>query len=403
MNGYIKFFYINIINALNTFDISNLKFVILFIVLFTLFIFFIVIKITNRFWSSQPVFHVYNIWNWLFPKGIIQHTIPKNGKFYDLNIVCTTFKEATTLQKKQFLYFLQSNCFLKNNSLSLLPKKNEIYEYLKYQKNYSFLSLQYNGYDKKLVGILSSRLLSGHLNGNKIFISYMDNLCIHKDYLKSDFGYKQIYSHYLKSRSLGAPPIFLFKRYKRLKSLVPFVSFNSYLLNINKLIKPNLNLPNTIICYLITSQNFNILLDYMFLLQKSFKNFIIPPFNVLKNLVESNNIFPFVIKNNTQLIGIIFYKKTYLYYKKQEIIEYIASYCSKDMYKYFVNSFTNTLYILKKKIDIRLISVDNISHNNLILNNLLKTTIPLNIIPTLYYFYNFIYKPVKIRETFILI
>ena len=42
-----------------------------------------VYKIKYKFWSRQPVFHYHNLWYWLFPPGIIQHSKPSKDKFYD--------------------------------------------------------------------------------------------------------------------------------------------------------------------------------------------------------------------------------------------------------------------------------------------------------------------------------
>ena len=51
------------------------------VVLYLLFI--VYCKIRYRFWSTQPVFHIHNLYYWLFPPGIIQHSLPPITKFYD--------------------------------------------------------------------------------------------------------------------------------------------------------------------------------------------------------------------------------------------------------------------------------------------------------------------------------
>ena len=403
-NSLLNYYYYLIYNY---FSFVNRYIIILIILLVFLFV-FMYIKITNRFWSSQPVFHTYNLWYRLFPPGIVQHKIPKKGKYLDSNIECFIFNNSSKNIKQQLLYFIQSNCNIKkniskNNNLNLIIKKDYIFEHLKNQKNFSFISLQYNGYNKKLVGALTSRLLNANLDNKRFFISYMDNLYIHKKYLNSDFKYKQIYTHYVKSRNIGAPPIFLFKQRKKLKNVVPFIKFNSYLIKTQNITRPNINLPNTIICYRITSENFNILLDYIPIIEDNFNFFLISPLSVIKQLIHKNILFPFVIKNNTQLIGIIFYKKKNLFYKNKEILECVSSYCSSIYKTFFINSITNTLYILKKNIDFSLVKFDAIADNIFLLNNLVKFNKPLEIHSNFYYFYNFIYKSVNNDKTFILI
>ena len=53
------------------------------VLLISLFIF---IKVKFRFWASQPVFHIYNLYYWLFPPGIVQHDNPPLTKYYDAEI-----------------------------------------------------------------------------------------------------------------------------------------------------------------------------------------------------------------------------------------------------------------------------------------------------------------------------
>ena len=49
----------------------------------------IYVKVKHRFWSNQPVFHIYSLRNWLFPKGIIDPELPKPNKFCDFFSVKT--------------------------------------------------------------------------------------------------------------------------------------------------------------------------------------------------------------------------------------------------------------------------------------------------------------------------
>ena len=59
-------------------------------------LFFAFIKIRFRFWSTQPVFHLYNLFYWLWPCGIIQHGQPLKTKFYEPKIITTKFADVST-------------------------------------------------------------------------------------------------------------------------------------------------------------------------------------------------------------------------------------------------------------------------------------------------------------------
>ena len=80
------------------------------LILYALFI--IICKVKFRFWSTQPVFHFYNLRYWCFPPGIIQHEVPKSaGKFYNSYIEFVTFQAQTT-EKKDIFYRLNKQHYL---------------------------------------------------------------------------------------------------------------------------------------------------------------------------------------------------------------------------------------------------------------------------------------------------
>ena len=56
---------------------------------------YLTIKFKHRFWSIQPVFHIYNIFYWMFPPGIIQTKIPKLTKYYDPTIFHKNFNDVS--------------------------------------------------------------------------------------------------------------------------------------------------------------------------------------------------------------------------------------------------------------------------------------------------------------------
>ena len=60
--------------------IKNIKLYFLYIIISITFLFYIYIKLRYRFWSSQPVFHTYNLKQWILPNGIIQNKIPKKTR-----------------------------------------------------------------------------------------------------------------------------------------------------------------------------------------------------------------------------------------------------------------------------------------------------------------------------------
>jgi len=193
---------------------------IIIVIILSLLIF---VKVKFRFWSLQPVFHIYNLRYWLFPPGIIQHKSPPVTKYYDYKIQCDTYKNLST-EKKELLYSLIKTNFLYKRDVKYTPTKSDIFEYFHCHNESSFISLFYEyfcehqkeknkfNYCKKLVSCMTSRTLDCTLGGKTIKTSYVDFLCVKKDSRKKGYAPKIIYTHYKKSRDAGAPVVFLFKR-----------------------------------------------------------------------------------------------------------------------------------------------------------------------------------------------
>ena len=59
----------------------------------TYVVFYLFFKLKDPFWARQPVFHFHNLWYWLFPPGIIQHSLPIIGKYYDPTILFKKFED----------------------------------------------------------------------------------------------------------------------------------------------------------------------------------------------------------------------------------------------------------------------------------------------------------------------
>ena len=77
----------------------------IYIFISTVIILFLSTRLFNRFWSTQPVFHFYNIWYWMFPPGLVDTKLPKETKFYNDNIVCDISNKLSTEKKALIIVF----------------------------------------------------------------------------------------------------------------------------------------------------------------------------------------------------------------------------------------------------------------------------------------------------------
>ena len=192
--------------------------------LFILYLlFFAFIKLRFRFWSSQPVFHLYNLYYWIWPCGIIQHGLPPKTKFYEAKVLTKKWQDFST-EKKALFYTLIKGHFLNEKKEKYNPPKHAVMDYFHAHNRNSHLSLQFelspatnnkrlsNKTFKKVISAMTTRPLNALLNNNKVKVDYVDFLCVHKSHRKKGLAQKIIYSHYFNSRKDKAGPVFLFKR-----------------------------------------------------------------------------------------------------------------------------------------------------------------------------------------------
>lgn len=380
------------------------------VLLISLFIF---IKVKFRFWASQPVFHIYNLYYWLFPPGIVQHDNPPLTKYYDAEIYTDTY-ENVSAEKKELMYGLVRNYFLWKRDVKYNPKKHEVLDYFKSHNRKSYISMcfEYWGeyerksksykFPKKLVACMSSRPLDCFLHNKKLEITYVDFLCVHKKERKKGYAPKIIYTHYKKCREMGSEAVFLFKREGTVNFMVPLTIYNAYIFNIKSFNKVNKNLPNNIICKLITSGNCELFFHYLPNIKSQFPCFIIPNHANIKVQLEKNLLSICMLFDNDNPIGVYIFRNPQTSYDKKNSIECLASYCDEKYENEFIESFQNSIVLVQKNIQFELLCIENISNNNVIIKEILKKTTPLWKVPMAYYFYNFIYRPFISSSVFLL-
>jgi hypothetical protein len=369
----------------------------LFIILIVLFIY---VKIRYRFWSRQPVFHIYDILSWIWPKGIIQHSSPEKTRYYNHRIECSSFDQISA-EKKDLFYHLIRSHFNNVKNTDYSPSRTQVLEYFKCHCSFPLISLHFeyfpglnniNSVNRKLISSSSSRTLSGHLNFTELKVSYIDFLCVNEKYKDSGIKEIQLYTHYSKVREKGAPPIFLFRESKN-PIVVPLTIFNIYAFHIKNYSNPNFDLPNNISSHLITTQNLELLVHYFAEIKRNFSCFLMPDMSHFKNLVNHSLMIPVLILDKLEPVGVYFYKYTNTSYVGDKCIECIGSYHSKNYKQIFLDSYSNTIALLKKKYKFSIILIENISYNHKLIKMIMVKDIPKWSESNAYYFYNFAYKP----------
>jgi hypothetical protein len=390
--------------------------IILLVILFNIYI-----RLKNRFWSIQPVFHYYDLYYWIYNKGIINDELPKKNKYIHYkNIQTFEIDKLTNNEISNFILLVQQHYFI-NRENKFYPKKENILNYFKGHNHSCFIStynkenllhdIKNNSIieDKQLIGVITSRPLNVRLiqnkKINKFEVYYVDYLCVNKFYRKQNIAPQLIQTHEYNQRHNNKNIVVsLFKREEELTSIIPLTIYKTYCYNMKLWNKPlDLN-PNI---KLLTCDAENIYYLYNFLNEnvKKWDIIINPEMSNILELIKSNNIFIKMLVNNNEIVAFYIFKKTCTFIESNK--ELLSCIGSMNGYKLtneeFIQGFKVSLWsIIEEYKTFEYLSVENISDNYKIINNMNKFLNPLVVSSYAYYFYNFAYQPFEPSKVLII-
>ena len=374
-----------------------------------IFIIYIYIRVKYGFWVLQPVFHVYDFGYMFNPPGIIQHSLPDKNKYTNFKDIDTiVFSELTNIQKTRFINLIKAN-YLQNKDNIFSPQSQNIMPYFIGHNDKSFISFYYEDHhmvdlkkgtmitDKKIVGAMTSRPLNVFINNDyknnntKFRVYYVDYLCVDKLYRKKGIAPQIIQTHHYNQRHLNKNIVVsLFKREDELTGIVPLCVYTTYGFPVNKWTKPS-ELSGQYKLLEINPSNFRFLIDFMHINSNKFDIVINAEVANLMELVKTKNIFIYVILCDEEIICCYFYRKSCTQIEKGlEVLSCFASICNCDE-NIFIQGFKISFWKISAENYFGFAAIENISHNNIILNNITIKTKPMIISPTAYFFYNFAY------------
>ena len=119
--------------------------IILSLIIFVIFLLmFIYIRIKFRFWALQPVHHVYDMFYYFFPPGIINFSLPEKNRYCNFKDIETLdFQYLEDFKREKFVNFINKH-FLRNNENIFSPKKENIIPYFTSHNTSCFFSFYYN-------------------------------------------------------------------------------------------------------------------------------------------------------------------------------------------------------------------------------------------------------------------
>ena len=378
-----------------------------------LFLIYIYIRLKYGFWVLQPVFHVYDLGYMFNPPGIIEESLPTKNKYTNFKDIDTIFfSDLTSIQKTRFYNLIKGN-YLQNKDNIFSPKAENIVPYFIGHNDKSFITFYYQDTnmvdlkkgtvitDRQLIGAITSRPLNVTINNDKrnknskIRVNYVDYLCVDKLYRKKGIAQQLIQTHNYNQRYLNKNIVVsLFKREDELTGIVPLCVYSTYGFSVDKWIKPP-DLSGEYKLLEINNQNFRFLYDFIQVNNDKFDIVISSDISNILELIKTKNIFVYAVLCDENIICCYFYRKSCVQIEKGlEVLTCFASIsnCEDDI---FIQGFKISFWKIAAENFFGFAAIENISHNNIILNNIMLKTKPLIVSPTAYFFYNFAYPTFK--------
>lgn len=391
-------------------------FVILLVILF-----FCYIRIKFKFWSLQPVFHFYDLYYWFVNIGVIMHELPEKNRYTNFKSITTkVFEKVNEIDLKNIITLIKLNYFVnKENKYS--PNKENILPYFighntstywSYYVEPELLIDNKSGktiQENKIIGVITCRPLHVKINSSRkdasFDVYYIDYLCVHKSWRKKNIAPQLIQTHeYNQSYNNRNICVSLFKREEELTGIIPLTVYKTYCFSMKNWYQPGL-LDARITLLTGDKQNMYYLYNFLNELTNKWSIFIYPEISNIMELVATKNLFVKMLVINGNIESAYIFRKTCTFIEKdKEIISCIASIKGTILTnEEFILGFKQVLWsIVKENQNFHYLTIEDISDNLYIINNICLETHPIIISPMAYFFYNFAYSPFKSEKCLII-
>ena len=391
---------------------------ILFFGVLSIILIYAYIRIKYGFWVMQPVFHVYDFKYMINPPGIIDDYLPEKNKYTNFkNIDTSVYTELTQIQKQRLTNLIRTN-YLRKGDNTFLPTLENIAPYFTGHNDKSFVSF-YNEPDflidlkkgttinePKMIGLMTSRPIYVFINnGDKeaaFRAYYVDYLCVDKLYRKKGIAPQLIQTHHYNQRHINKSIVVsIFKREDELTGIVPLCVYNTYGFHVTTWSKP-LDLSAEYKLVEVNPQNFHKLYDFIKLNYNKFDIVIHTEVTNLVELIKTKNVFMNMAIVDDAIVAVYMFRKSCVQVEKDmEVLSCFASICNVEE-NVFCQGFKISFWKIAAKNYFGFCAIEDVSDNNILINNIQLKTKPLVVSPTAYFFYNFAYPTFKPNKVLII-
>jgi hypothetical protein len=392
-----------------------LSYILCFGALIIIFI-YIYIRVKYGFWVYQPVFHPYDISYIFSPPGIIQHSLPEKNKYTNFKDIDTiVFSELSSIQKTRFINLIKVH-YLRNKDNIFSPQTENIIPYFIGHNDKSFVSFFYKDKhmidlkkgtmitDRQIVGAITSRPLNVIINTNniKFKVYYADYLCVDKLNRKKGIAPQLIQTHEYNQRRINKNIVIsLFKREDKLTGIVPLSLYSTYGFPVHKWTKPP-DLTGQYKLLEINVSNYRFMYDFIHNNSNKFDIIIKADMPNILELIKTKNIFAYAVLCDEEILSCYFFRKSCVQIEKGlEVLSCFASICNTDE-DIFIQGFKISFWKISAENYFGFAAIEEISDNDIIINNIKQKTKPLIVSPTAYFFYNFAYPTFKSNKVLII-
>jgi len=386
--------------------LEYLAYILFFTTLIIIFIYGY-IRLKYGFWVIQPVFHIYDINYMIKPPGIIDQELPEKNKYTNFkNIETSLFSNLSAIQVQRLVNLIKTN-YLQNKDNIFNPSTENIVPYLTGHNDKTFVSF-YNEdmcrIDLKkgttisapqIIGVMTTRPIHIAIHNSNKYAKfdayYVDYLCVDTMHRKKGIAPQLIQTHHYNQRCLNKKIVVsLFKREDELTGIVPLCIYSTYGFPVTTWSKPS-ELSAEYKLIEINPTNFHFLTNFIREKESSFDISICVEVTNIMELIKTKNIFIYVILSEDNIIAAYFYRKTCIQVEKGiEVLTCFASICDCDE-SLFSKGFKISFWKIAAENFFGYAAIENISHNNIIIDNIILKTKPQILSPTAYFFYNFAY------------
>ena len=392
----------------------------LYTILIVLFIVIIIkayIKVTDPFWYSQPVHHVYDVFSRFRNNTVININKPTANKYVNIiNVKTMRIADMDDDDIVKACDFITNNFLRVKDFIEYKPTKDNIVGYLNaanhpaYINVYKIPIMRYDAESNKYVNdeeycsVMTARPLMVTLISIEPFPTYyVDHLCVKPEMRGKGLAAKSIQTFYYNvSRDYSKINTYIFKKEGKLTGIVPLTIFNIKAFNIIDI--PNIAFPHD--AYkLITIGIENVQLFVELIKRKGsyFMCTILPELTNLLNNIKLNNITIYGIFLHGDLISVYVFRDAAIYYNNKKTVEILGSIEECDT-NIFVAGFTQALHLHRKETTSEKLIMDETGGNIIVTNYLSTVSInPFLISNGAFYFYNYIAQTLPPSKCFILV